>query len=145
MPYAWIVVADASLARFFSSSAPKGELNLEKKMSCNKARAANRDLVTDAPGRTFDSHGVGRHANDGDNSPKEHIACQFAKDVSRELTKARQKGAFDRLYIIADPRFLGLLNKSFDRPLQKVIVGEINKNMARHSVEEIRNVLPVYL
>jgi len=142
MAYAWIVVADASKARFYSSSAPKQGLKLETTLVSPDARLKNRDMVSDRPGRSHDRFGPGRHSNEGGRSAKNQVNLKFAHDVADFLKHAQQKDEFGKLYLISDPHFLGLLNKNLDKSVEQSVVAAIDKNLGHQSAEEIRASLP---
>jgi protein required for attachment to host cells len=76
------------------------------------ARTRARDLSADRPGRSFDSHGQGRHAMEPETDAKRHEAEVFAKQVADRIERARIEDEFDELVLIAAPEFLGLLRKS---------------------------------
>jgi hypothetical protein len=54
----WVIAADSTACRIFAAGAPAGPLR-------------EQDLVSDLPGRTFDSKGAGRHAKQVPVGPKE--------------------------------------------------------------------------
>ena len=61
-------------------------------------------------GRSFDSHGQGRHTLASEKSdPKTRLATVFAKEIAERISKAKQDAEFDKLVVIAAPRFLGVL------------------------------------
>ena len=141
----WVVVADTVRARIFAEEAPRGPLIEIEALTHPEARLHEQQLTSDLPGRSFDSAGQGRHAMGHTFEPKHQEAVRFAKEVSDRLTSARRAGRVQKLYIVAAPAFLGMLRDALDEATQRVVAGEINKNLVTHDVAEIRDHLPQVL
>ena len=56
----WVVVADHQNARVFRNDGPNLGLVPVDGWSMEKPLKAGRDIMADRPGRSFDSHGVGK-------------------------------------------------------------------------------------
>src|SRR5690606_37828209 len=134
----WIAVADRSRCRIFAQTTRHGPLEEVLDLVSSMSALKNRDNDADRPGRTFDSGGPGRHAMAPSVDPANQEAIRFAKDVSTSLDAARKKNRFQQLYVIAEPRFLGHLRAAFNRPLQDVVVAEIDKDWTSQSSDQIR-------
>ena len=63
---------------------------------------------------------------------KQEQALRFASQVCETLECGRVNGRFNKLYVVAAPGFLGMLRKQQSSSLQKIIAGEIDKNLAGH-------------
>ena len=142
MADAWVLVADAARARIFSVDSPQANLNPVEQLVSPEARLHDRDINADRPGRAFDSFGEGRHAMGTNTDPKEQDAIRFAREVADHLEQGRVGNRFDRLILVAEPHFLGLLRKSIKPPLGQLITLEINKDLSRAKEQEIREHLP---
>jgi protein required for attachment to host cells len=142
MSNTWVVVADSSRARIFAVDQPRGPLQELDILAHPEARLHEQELTTDLPGRAFDSGGEGRHAMGQGVSPKEQEALRFAKRTADYLEAARVEGRFDKLILVAAPRFLGQLRQQFSPPAAAAIVQEIAKNLAQQPADEIRQHLP---
>jgi len=142
MTTAWVLVADSSRAQLFSVARPRGTLQLLRTFDNEDARTHERELTTDLPGRTFDSHGMGRHVMEQNVEPKRQAAIAFAKRIVGHLEAGRKRGAFARLYVLAAPGFLGLLRKAYTPALACMLAAETDKDLTRLSAEEIRARLP---
>lgn len=140
----WVLAADNSRARFFTAEKARSPLHETRDLVDPQARLHEGDLVTDRSGRernpSAQYHGIG-----DDRSTREDGADRFAQQVCAELDAARAKGAFDKLYIVAAPSFLGLLRKHQSAPLRQRIAGEVAKNLAGQPAETIRGQLPDFL
>lgn len=138
----WVLVAESSRARIFSTTGPRAGLDEIRGLTQPEARLKERDLVSDSPGRSFDSGGAGRHAMGRESDQKHHEAEVFAKTIAAELEHAREGGDFEKLILIAPPAFLGLLRKSMHRCCADRVVATINKNLVQHDAADIRDHLP---
>lgn len=126
-PITWIVVADNCQAKIFRMvKFPK----IEKLsfLEHPESRLHKQDLVSDKPGRTFQSGGTTRHAYQASSDPKELEAIKFAVQLAGHLSSALEKGEFNRLYVLAEPSFLGLLRRQFSADVQKTIIAEVAKD-----------------
>lgn len=135
----WVAVADSNRCRIFEQSARNGPLEEISDLVAPAARLKNQDLNADRHGRAFDSAGQGRHAMGSSVEPVEQEAIRFAKEVVTALDTGRQRGRFSRLYVIAEPRFLGYLRQGFSRPLKETVAAEIDKDWTTHTAAEIRD------
>lgn len=142
MPSAWVLSADAGRARIFSADSPKASLRPLQQLISPKARLREQDLTSDRPGRSFDSFGAGRHATEPSTPASEQEAIRFAADIARQLKQGRDHGAFDRLILVAEPHFLGLIRKAIDPHTAKMITLEVAKDVSKASTEKIRKYLP---
>ena len=139
----WVLVAENSRARLFKMDFPRSSLNEFKGFTHEKSRLSNRKLTTDLPGRTYDSHGVGRHAMEPDTIPKEVEAEVFARELVKYLDGHRNNGDnFKKLVVMAPPKFLGLLRQSMPEKLKSLVAAEVNKNVVKQSVKQIQGELP---
>lgn len=145
MAKTWVVVADSSRARIFRAEGRDGRLVEMEAMAHPEGRLREASLTTDLPGRTFDSHGQGRHAMEEETPPKRHEAIQFAKRIGGVLENARNAGDYDALVIVAEPRFLGLLRENLSHETIKLVGVQLDKNLVRQGPEAIRERLPARL
>jgi protein required for attachment to host cells len=138
----WILVAESSRAKIYEQDQPHSELHELEGFDHAASRMNDHDLVTDAPGRTFDSNGKGRHAITQDVEPKEQEAIHFARILAHHLDQNAKKKHFDKLVVIAPPEFLGFLRNSFSDHVSKMIVASVNKNLVHESAKNILGHLP---
>lgn len=137
----WLLVANSSLARIFKFE-KRHELKEIKVMEHPESRLHNIDLVSDKPGRDFESSGNRRHALEPKVLPKKLEFAAFAKDIAEYLENARQEGVYDTLYIAAGPALLGLLRQSFHPNTVRIIKGEMDKDMTQMKTMDIPSHLP---
>lgn len=141
----WIVVADASRARIFSAQGRSGELREFADHLHPASRLHGRDLETDAPGRSFDSKGQGRHSMGTDGGVRKQQAEAFSKELCGVIEEGYIAKRFEKLYLVAAPGFLGLLRSHLGDGLKNRLAGEVNKNLVNHEVAAIRGHLPDFL
>jgi protein required for attachment to host cells len=125
----WVVVADSSAAEFYVRQKRFSPLESLQRLTEPDARAKERDRVSDAPGRTFDSHGAGRHAMEPKHSGKVQLRESFTHRIAEALESAREADRFQQLVIIAAPAVLGELRARLSAGVQKTVVTEIDKHM----------------
>ncbi len=137
----WILAADSSRARIFEEMDEEHHL-LEVQDFANPAgHAQDQELLTDKPERRKVPQGAIGSAHDGEAavSPVEHENIRFSREIGDYLERARSQQRFDRLYVIAAPKFLGLLRQNLSKESQKLIEEEIDKNIAwfdKHEIEK---------
>lgn len=137
----WILVAESSRAKIFEQDHPHSALHEVKDFDHSAARMHDSDLVSSAPGRTFDRNGMGRHAMEPDTDPKVNEAHIFAHILADHLKQHCDK-KFNKLVLIAPPEFLGILRETFSDHLNKTVAASINKNLVHETPENIQGHLP---
>ena len=137
----WILVADSAQARLFSRIAPRAELIEEEDWVHPESRLHGRDLERDAPGQVFSSHGHDRSGTQDTETPHRKEAERFAGELAEVLEHARTQNRFDRLTLVAEPRFLGLLRDHLTRETADKVVGSLDRALTRESGARIREVL----
>jgi len=137
-----ILVADQAEAIFYDSSSLETAPKEVARISDPTAHLHDRDLVSDRPGRSYESVGGQRHAIERENDPRAREAIRFAKRISRRLDEARRKGEFDELIVVAGPPFLGVMREELSRPTRQRVVHEIRKDLVHGTVESLQQHLP---
>ena len=145
MAISWVLAADSSHAKILQADNRATPLVLVEELEHPQARLKNSDLYSDEPGRSFDSGGQGRHAMEPEVDAKSEEARRFARELCEKLRQAALEGRFEKLYVLAAPAFLGILRECQDDNLKSRVAGEIPKDVARQSPEEIRAKLPDFL
>ena len=128
----WILVANRAGARIFDR---KGRsLHLIREIDHPAGRKADQDIEA-GPQRTFDSHAQG---HDPRSSPHEHAAESFAKDLAAELLLGRTKHGVERIVLVAEPHFLGLVRGKLDDTTLALVAATLPKDLAKADVEAIQ-------
>jgi protein required for attachment to host cells len=137
----WVVVADASQADIYSRQKRHSKLELVHQLAEPEARSKEQDFSSDAPGRTFDSSGQGRHAMEPDHTGKEHLRTIFAQRIAAVLESARQSDHFGGLILVASPALLGELRKHLNKPTRRLVVAEFSKEITDQKPETIEKLI----
>jgi protein required for attachment to host cells len=141
----WVVVASSTRCRIFTQQTHSGPLLQIDEIDHPEGRLRGRDLSSDRPGRSFDSHGHGRHAMGQPVDALEQENIRFAKTVASRIDQARKKDRFGRLVLVADPRFLGHLRQGLSTATRHRLTTELQKNLADADPRAIREALPFRL
>lgn len=138
----WVVVASRTRCRIFSQHTHSGPLLQVEELDHPEGRMHGRELASDRPGRSFDSAGSGRHAMGQTVDPHEQEQIRFAKTVATRIDVARKQHKFERLVLVADPRFLGHLRQGLSPATRHRLSAELQKNLADADPQAIREALP---
>ena len=131
MTKTWILVADASRARVFEVL-DRDETLQEIEDFVNPAgRQGERELRTDARGRYF---GKGEqmqgHTAAPNTDPTTHENQLFAKTIADYLDRARVSRRYERLCLIAAPKFLGLLRDELGKDVGHLVYEALDKDIS---------------
>lgn len=132
----WVVVANSSQAKIYKVVKFPA---LEEVASFEhpESRLHDQDLVTSKPGRVFDKGGTTRHAYQTAIRPKIEEAEKFSSQIAHYLAKSIQSGECGRLYLIANPSFLGMINEHLDKETEQHIVAKLAKDFTEFTRLEL--------
>lgn len=148
MDTTWIVSANAGRARIFAETDRNSPLQEVNDMVNTAARIPTSDEYTDRLGPT--SAGKSIHNTGGalpnkqyepEQTPDEREAESFAKDICGFLMKAQQAGQFQKLKLVASPKFLGALRMQLDANLKPLVTAEIDKDYTHSNGQQLREQL----
>lgn len=145
-----IVVASQAEATFYDLLRIEDKLQIAGRLSDPLAHLHDRDFKSDRPGRVFDHApltggrrgATAHHGTGGERRPRKHEAVLFAQKIATELEQARRNDRFDRLILMAEPGFLGVLRKALPASLDSVVIAEVAKDLARQPESAVRAHLP---
>ena len=139
MTTTWIVAADAARARILQVMDREGHLTEVEDFVNPSARLHERDMTTDAEPR-FNGHGgvgkAGTSSNGGPGNDREakskaeYETEVFVRQLRDYLDHARNAHRYDRLHLVAPPKFLGLLRKELGKEVQKLVTEELPKDLS---------------
>jgi len=141
MTVTWILVADSARARLFETDG-SGELNELGCYTNPEGRAGARGLTTDRPPTVNESVGSARHAHEPHTSRREKIADNFARTLREILDQGQHSRRFERLVLVATPRFLGALHTTFGKQLRDCVVAEVRRDFTQLAPEKLSAQLP---
>jgi protein required for attachment to host cells len=139
MATTWIIAADSSRARILQVLDREQRLSEIEDLYNPGGRLHERDLNQDAEPRFSGHGGVGRPGSSPTGGPAsdretkgavDHEVEMFAKKIGEYLDKARTAHRYDRLHLIAPPKFLGQLRKELGKEVQKLVTEEMPKDLS---------------
>ncbi len=137
-----VIVADSSKARFLMAQYRDDPLQDEKDFIHPESRLRDQNLAADGSGSGGDAGGFGRHSMGHEKSMQQQQAEIFARELCAEVDKIRRRGELGKIYLVASPRFLGLMRANLSKQCTDLLAGEVNKDLVNHSIEDIRSHLP---
>lgn len=129
MSICWILIADRTKARLLHVL-PNGQGPFPE-LACfvhEAGRLQPRDRDSDEPGRVI--HPAGYASAVEPHEDRDHVeSTRFASELASSLERSRQEQRFDRLIVIAPPKFLGVLREEWTPALRKMIQLEIHQDL----------------
>lgn len=131
MQTTWVIAADSNRARIFEMSDEDLRFEEIEDLLNPEGRQDEREVRVDAKGRFF-----GKNAEMQGHTAEPHVeAVQnevvlFSKRLGHYLEQARQEHRFDKLCLIAPPKFLGLIRANMGEEASKAVEEEIPKEIA---------------
>lgn len=125
----WILIAHRAGARIFENDGPGTGLKHVDAIAHPEGRLEDKALGSDKPGRSFDSHGPGRHALGKEHGPAETVAQEFAHALAARLDAGRTKHAYGKLVLVAEPRFLGMLRAALTPQTAALVSAAVEKDL----------------
>ena len=109
----WVVVADEAKAIIYARDSLSGPLRELFSLDNEAAQMKTDELISDSGGRSFNSHGKGRHTMTSEKAdPKKTAAAAFAKQIAGRIAKVMYDGSCRGFALVAAPRFLGVLRNA---------------------------------
>ena len=138
-----VLVADEAIAKLMVQPKPGAELVEMQALADPQAHARESEHHRDAHGRRqggerSGARGLGGNATTSAGDSDRHLeAGRFAKTVAAELGKALREQRFDRLRIVAAPRFLGLLRKELSPQVAAAVSDDAPLDIVKLPVREL--------
>ncbi|PWK89672.1 host attachment protein [Fulvimonas soli] len=142
MAQTWILVADGARARVIECNARNGVWNEVACFDNPEGRLPGRSLTRDRPPRAAESVGSARHAIEPHTTPREKSAGNFARLLGDALARGLEERRYEKLVLVAPPRFLGALHEHIGAPLMQHVTGEVRRNLTTLPTAELRERLP---
>ncbi len=132
----WVAVCDGRKALLIENEGDEVFANFKTREVHEHKLLPNREIDSDRPGRVHESASTGRSANE----PTDHHLQEeevFLAQFSARLGDLVAAGQVHRLVIVAPPRALGFLRKTYSAPLQSAIRAEIDHDLVNLPIQEI--------
>ena len=137
-----VVVADGGKARILLVESRQSPVIEEMDFVHPESRLREQDLVSDGTGSESDTGGYGKHSMGHERAAHQKETKKFADELSAEIDRLRQSGDLHRIYLVASPKFLGLLRAAMSKQCSALVADEVSKDLVSHSVEDILSHLP---
>ena len=137
MKKTWVLVANASVAKFYEFLGFKSGVQLVETREHPESRLPTRELITDNlpfPGTGGDK---APHTGEPPVPPKKHEAELFAIEVARRLREARVEHALEQIVLMGPAPFLALVKEHLDEPTRKILVRDVEKDYTKADAKTI--------
>ena len=139
---ALVIAADSVRARLFCAGTPDGPLEEIAGLVNPESRLHEGDLVEDSAGRRANRPTQAKRSAFGGESAKRHRAEDFAASICDRAARSLRETRARRLYLVAEPEFLGLLRQRMSRVLQRQVAGSVATSVTGKPAGRIRATLP---
>lgn len=140
--YYLIVVADESHAVTYTRDKLRSPLCQKNEFVNEAARTKTGDLISDRGGRSFDSHGQGRHTMASEKAdPKQHLAEVFARQIADHIATELRKGSCKGYALVAAPKFLGTLRNQLASRVHVEPYASVDKNVVGQPADTVARLL----
>jgi len=137
-----VVVAEESKAVVYRRTTRSGPLQETTTFENEAARLKTGEILADKGGRSFDSHGHGRHTMANEKAdPKKHLAEQFARDIAEYIAADVHKGTCRGYALVAAPELLGMLRAELARHTPMEPYATVDKNVVGQADAVIEKLL----
>jgi protein required for attachment to host cells len=137
----WVLVGDGRKALVLRNAGDATHPNLQTTDVFKQQQTSRTsELGTDKPGRTNPSSAIGHSAYE-QTDWHELEEQRFAHHVAEVLAARAQAGAFEKLVVVAPPKTLAELRRTFPDAVKHKIIAEIDKDLTKHPIHEIERLL----
>lgn len=133
----WIAVAHRAGARIFETRGRGTGLKVIRELDHEVGRLKNSEIDADRLGASGSSTHIGQSSLSREESSRERVAANFARELARELERGRNEHAYKDLVLVAEPRFLGMLRESLDGATAQMVSATVNKDLANVAVHDL--------
>jgi protein required for attachment to host cells len=131
----WILVANRADAKLLEGAK---ELRVLRSIEHPEGRLKPGEINSDRSGLSFQRRGTGASSLDKAHDPTDQVADRFAHRLAGMLHDEGARNAFDRLVLIAEPRFLGKLRENMERSTLARVDLSISGDIAGLGEHELR-------
>ena len=135
-----VVVADSEKALILENIGDGEYLHLKVLGKEEQENPPDREQSANRPGRFNDGPQVQRSKVD-DTDWHELAKERFAADLADLLYKRVHAGKIDRLVLVASPQVLGALRSQLHQEVTDIVIGEIDKTLTNHPLDQIERLL----
>lgn len=133
----WILIADGARARIFANQGPGKGIEAVAGAEFGGDHRPDREIMSDKPGRTYESVGDTRHAIQPHHDPHRELKRAFSEELAAVLDEKLAAKAYDRVVLVAPPEMLGDLRASLSEHVRAVVYAELDKDLTNTPVAEL--------
>jgi protein required for attachment to host cells len=126
----WYVIADGGMARFVERDENDAFRTVLSFVS-SELHERSHDLGLDRPARVRESANTARHAIEPRRDLHDAAKEDFVKLVAEKLDAEHGRGQFDKLVLVAPPRVLTELKQHLSKPMAKLVVDGLQKDLTK--------------
>ncbi len=150
----WLILMNRSQAKIFNLENRSTDLIEVKSWEFPKGKMRGSDLVSDQPGRVFNSmtiskgghqSGAPRHSYSNKIDPQTHVAEISVKKVIDWIEKNKAKEKISNLVCVAEPRLMGILQKQLKKRGANSLQKKWEKDFGWLEENEVRERLITWL
>ena len=141
-PRTWYIIADGGRARFVERD-ETGAYRTVLSFVAADMHKRSRDLGLDRPARVKESANAARHAVEPRRDLHEAAKEDFIALVAEDIEAGHGRDQFDRLVLIAPPRVLTELKQKLSKPIAKMVVSDLQKDLTKVPDHDLaKHILP---
>lgn len=126
----WYVIADGGRARFVARD-EEGAFRTLSSFVSTELHKSTHELGRDRPARVKESATPARHAVEPRRDLHEAAKDDFIRTVATELAAQLKDGKFDELVLVAPPGVIAELKDALSKPIAKLVVEELQKDLTK--------------
>ena len=126
----WYVIADGGRARFVEHD-DQGVFRTLSSFVSTELHKSTHELGRDRPARVKESATPARHAVEPRRDLHEAAKDAFIRTVATELAAQLKDGKFDELVLVAPPGVIAELKDALSKPIAKLVVEELQKDLTK--------------
>lgn len=136
----WVLIADGEKALFLQNQTDSEDPFLEVFREEEQENPPNREQAANRRGRFNDGPSVHRSAVD-DTDWHRLAKDRFAGELADILYKKAHAGAFEQIVLVAPPGTLGELRQQLHQEVTDKVIGEIDKTLTNHALDDIEKIV----
>ncbi|ATB35756.1 hypothetical protein CYFUS_001170 [Cystobacter fuscus] len=138
----WILVANASRARLFSTDERAEKWDLREEFFHEESRQRSSELL-EQPDNPNAGH-LSKPQSENQPDARQQLEHQrFARQLSERLERGINDRAFDRVVIAAPPEFLGMLRKAISPRVQQRLMLDMRADYTHVPVKDLPERIPL--
>lgn len=138
----WVVVANRAEMKIYRAENVHTLIQIHY-LTHIQSQLTSQELTSDKQGSHRGSFGSDTMEEKTPAKLKE--ANSFANQIAKVLEDAVNKKEVERIYLIANPQFMGILRQAINPQVAKLIEREIPKDVVHATADQIREYLPPVL